>query len=194
MATWTNRRPPTSDAGPMQIVRVPPTAPVSGLISSTDLIGCHTHFYRNRTIPCEGNRCPACNDGYTARWHAWVGLYLRRRAQHVLFEVTAAGSEHLARYADHYGSLRGADLKATRPNGKPNGRVQIVLMPGDLNGIQLPDPPDVLAALSKIWNIPLPDLNPGPNRGNGRLIYPQNRDDLRTADPTLRTQTRQNHA
>ena len=154
MPQWTNT-PPASDSGPaLRIVRTPTTAPLSGAITSPDLVGCPTHYYQHRTIPCEPPNCPACAEGIGWRWHGWVATVLPQSQEHVLFEFTATASEYFRRFRDTYGTLRGCIFVASRINNRPNARVTIRTKQHDPSKIQLPEAPDICKALAHIWGIP----------------------------------------
>jgi hypothetical protein len=47
-------------------------------------------------------------------------------------------------------------FQASRWRQTPNGRVLIQTKPADLTKIILPQPPNIIAALSIIWHLPLP--------------------------------------
>lgn len=137
----------------LPLLRCPPNRALVGTIVSHDLVGCNTHYYRGRSIPCDQGQCPACEDGMPWRWHAWVGLWLDATGKIVLLELTAAACEPLKTYREAYGTLRGCRLKAQRANSSPNSRVILQTKPADLEKITLPAEPNVLNALSIIWGL-----------------------------------------
>lgn len=194
MIPFTNTRPVDATGQALVIHRTPTNGKPTAISLTHDLVGCWTHFFRNRTVPCQKPRCPACDAQYPARWHAWLIGWNQRANTQFIFEMTAAISEVFADYRDHYGTLRGCQFTTWRPSKKPNGRIACELKPATLNGIILPEPPDLIAVLCKIWNVPAEDAksNP-PNRpnGDGRIT---NNDRLRILDPTLQHQTAPNHA
>lgn len=57
---------PVDPRGPaFPILRTPPGRSISAIITSPDLIGCFTHYYKGRTVPCEGTGCRLCLNGDT---------------------------------------------------------------------------------------------------------------------------------
>jgi len=163
MPIWTNA-PPSDTSGPaLRIVRTPTSGSVAGCITSPDLVGCATHYYQHRTIPCEPPNCPACADGIGWRWHGWVAAILASTNEHIIFEFTATASDYLRRYRDTYNTLRGCIFVASRINARPNGRVIIKTKAHDPTKIQLPAAPDLAAALAHIWGLP-----PEQTKCNGR--------------------------
>lgn len=62
---------PADPRGPaFPIVRTPPGRAFSGIVTSPNLVGCFTHYYHGRTIPCEGDGCRLCMAGETATINA----------------------------------------------------------------------------------------------------------------------------
>lgn len=76
----------------------------------------------------------------------------------ILFEFTARAAEPLTQYRKAYGTLRGCLMNASRSNSAGNSRVTIRTKPADLEKITLPAEPNLLEALSIIWNIELPAI------------------------------------
>jgi hypothetical protein len=147
--------PPATTLGPaLRIVRTPTTGQLTAAVTSSDLLGCCTHFYQHHTIPCEAPDCPACAEGIGWRWHGWVSCILSTSQEHILFEFTAEASDSLRRYRDTHGTLRGCILTANRVAPRQNARVVIRTRPSDPAKLQLPPQPDISAALSHIWGIP----------------------------------------
>lgn len=143
----------------LPLLRTPPVATLRAMATSSDLIGCHTHFYHGRTMPCDVDNCKACKDGMPFRWHAWLSAKMANTHQHFLFEFTAQAAETFVQYREAHGTLRGCIFEAWRPSRRPNGRVHIRTKPGDLSEVTLPDEPNLISCLSIIWNIALVDVD-----------------------------------
>jgi len=171
MPIW-NNAPPAATTGPaLRIVRTPTSGQVSGAVTCTEIVGCATHFYQHRTIPCEPPNCPACADGIGWRWHGWVTAVLASTTEHVLFEFTATASDYFARYRDTYGTLRGCIFVASRVNNRPNARVIIRTKAHDPTKIHLPEAPEIQAALAHIWGLPPEQTNQnGKSRKADRIM------------------------
>lgn len=57
---------PTDPRGPaFPILRTPAARPITAIITSPDLVGCFTHYFKGRTVPCEGAGCRLCLQGKT---------------------------------------------------------------------------------------------------------------------------------
>lgn len=154
MPHWSNEPPEKANGQAFRIVRTPPAKPVNGIITCTDLVGCCTHFVKNRTVPCEGqDDCSWCDAGHSWRWHGYVSCVLTESFEHVLFECTAQASDTFKNYYNHYNTLRACKFKAHRPTGRLNGRVHIQCTHCDEMRTRLPDPLDVQRILCHIWNV-----------------------------------------
>ncbi len=161
MATFSNRPPSDPRGNALDIVRTPTSGRIKACITSEDLIGTYTHFWKGRTLPHDHDACQACKNGLPFRWHAWVSAYTAQEHNHVLFECTAQASQAFVAYREAHGTLRGGVFDAWRPSRRPNGRVVIQIKPTDLTGITLPTAPDLVKCLAIIWNIALPFIDAG---------------------------------
>jgi len=155
MPTWTTKPDPSRDGHTYRIVRTPAHGTLNAVVTSTDLVGCYTHYHHHRTIPCEDSPdCPACKEGLPYRWHGYVSAVLIPTWEPVILEVTSAAGAALITCYEATGNLRGVQLAAHRPSGKPNGRVLMALKPTDPARIRLPEPPNVQQILCRIWSVP----------------------------------------
>lgn len=159
MPTFSTSPPPEPHGNALQLVRTPPIGSLRAIVTSSDMIGCHTHFWHGRTMPCEVENCKPCQEGMPFRWHAWLSALTAKVKQHVLFEVTAQAAEHFVQYREANGTLRGCLFEASRPSRRPNGRVHISTRPACLSDIRIPDEPNLISALSIIWNIAMVDVD-----------------------------------
>lgn len=153
MPHWSNSPPDPDRGAALPLRRTPAQGSLLGVITSDDLIGTITHFWKGRTIPCEHPTCEPCSEGMPWRWHAYFGLWLPVADTHCLVEVTAQIAEKLTRIRQMVGTLRGQGIKLDRPSKRPNGRVVLYRWPNPPNDKPLPPPPNVIAALSTIWNL-----------------------------------------
>jgi len=158
MSLFTSEPPANSNGKSLAICRTPQHKPMIAICTSDQVMGCPTHYWHGRTIPHFESSCTPCLEGMPWRWHGWVGAYSPKNHQHVLFEMTAQASEAFKDYRLANGTLRGAKFTSTRPSGRVNGRLLIVLAACNLNGISLPEEPHTMRVLSILWNIPLIDL------------------------------------
>lgn len=65
MPHFTSNVPPDPRGPAFPIVRTPPGRAFSAIITSPDLVGCYTHYFKGRTVPCEGAGCTLCAKGDT---------------------------------------------------------------------------------------------------------------------------------
>jgi hypothetical protein len=141
------------------MIRTPANRPFVAIVTSEDLVGTNTHYYHNRTTPCEGDACPICAEGHSWRWHGYLSCVDQGTKEHVLFEFTAQASDAFRAYRDRYSTLRGCLFKATRHAQRYNGRVTIQTRPADLEGKDLPPGANLKAMLCHIWNVALPEAD-----------------------------------
>lgn len=165
MPTWTHNPPDDQNKYALTLLRTPPDKPLHAIITSTDLIGCDTHYWGGRTTPCEAPSCPACAAGVPSRWHAYIAIFNPATNRQALFEMTANAADTLVAYRDATGSLRGCEINALRDRRARNGKVVITTRPADLTKNHLPPEPDVIRALSIIWQLPHPAITPTKRRG-----------------------------
>lgn len=150
--------PPDPTAGPhLHLRRTPAAGKLIAIVTCDRLIGCPTHWFGNRTIPCEPPDCPACNKGHPWRWHGYLTAVNSKTNEHFLFEMTAQAAEPFTAYHTQYDTLRGCLFEASRVGNHHNGRVTIRCKPADLNKVHLPNPPDLVACLCHVWNVPTPE-------------------------------------
>jgi len=158
MPTFT-RDVPDDPRGPaFPIIRTPAHRPLVAIVTSEDLVGCYTHFYKGRTFPCEAPECDACKDGIPYRWHAYQSAYDPKKHFHFIFECTAQAGERFTDYRAIHNSLRGCLFEATRMHARHNARIIIHCKPADLTAIRLPKPPDIIKCLAILWDFPTTDI------------------------------------
>lgn len=146
----------------LDLLRTPKARPLKAAVTCVRLVGCPTHFWGGRTVPCDNAKCEACDHGAPWRWHGYISAMELKTQQHFLFEMTARAAEPFKVWFAKHATLRGCQFEATRRQQKSNGRVDIRVGSIDLLTVQIPDPPDVYSILSVIWNIPLDSIMPGP--------------------------------
>lgn len=170
MPIWNDKPPSDSGSPGLRLIRTPWNKPLHAVSTSTNLVGCATHFVSNRTTPCEGSACEACAEGFPWRWHGYLAIVDLATWEHCLLEVTARAAESLTLFKERVGSLRGCELIASRVNNRFNGRVVIRTKPADLQKITLPPEPSIQKQLCHIWNLPQPTAAAAPCHNRPDLI------------------------
>lgn len=175
MPVFTNR-PPEDSSGPgLRLRRTPAPGKLTGIVTCRELIGCPTHFYRHRTVPCEPPDCEACKAGHPWRWHGYLSAIDCKTNEHFIFEMTAQAAETFTQYQARHDTLLGCLFEAARLGDRHNGRVLMRCKPADLTKINLPSAPDLMMCLCHIWNIPRPDLKvEGRLKNSDRLTVNRN--------------------
>jgi hypothetical protein len=154
---------------PFPIIRVGATRPLVVIITCENTLGCYTHFWGGRTVPCTDPTCDACNAGCPRRWHIYLTVYSEPEQLHSLLELTAAAGENIYRYATEHGTVRACCIEATRRPKTSNGRIIIRTKMTDPARNPIPAAPDVPYLLSRLWNIPLTDITASTN-GHAKTI------------------------
>jgi len=170
MPNFSNEPPSDVSSYGLPIIRTPGTGSLVAVVTSPSLIGCDTHYFGGRTVPCERPECEACNAGMPFRWHGYVSAWQAGKRNHCLFEVTAQAAEAFVHYRNAHDTLRGCLFEATRFPRRSNGRVVVVCKPADLERMAIPEPPDLQRVLAILWNLPIPEKDrPDQNHGHGSL-------------------------
>jgi hypothetical protein len=158
MLTFTTTAPTQQQGRTLDIVRTPAPGAYQAIVTCEQMVGCPTHFFHGRTLPCQEPDCPACDEGTAWRWHGYVTCLNTKTNEHQLFEMTAQASEEFKTYNERHGTLRGCQFHASRAGGRTNGRVNIRTKPIDLKTLTLPKAPDLIKCLCHLWNINTPDV------------------------------------
>lgn len=153
MPKWSADVPETPRGHALPIRRTPASKPLQAIVTSTDLIGCDTHYWQGSTCPCEGETCEPCLNGMPFRWHAYMTVVDVHNNLHFIFEVTALTAEFFVAYRDKHMTLRGCQFIARRWNNRPNGRILVQMQPANLGERALPEAPDLKKCMAIIWGI-----------------------------------------
>lgn len=154
MPTFSNCLPAKTENKGYDLRRTPPDKPIKGIITSDNIIGCYTHWWGGRTVPCEDDGCEACKNNTPARWHCYLSILEAGSRDHFIFECTGKAALPLQEWTKTNGKLRGVLLTAHRPKRRRNARVEIILRPHDCQGIVVPEAPDLMRAMAVIWQLP----------------------------------------
>jgi len=158
-----------STKSPYRLLRTPSKGTLHIWITSDTLLGCWTHYYGGRTVPCSGDACDACSAGSSMRWHGYLSAIDAKDSEPILFELTASAAEQALAYRAKHGTLRGCDCLASRVSPRPNARVRLRMKPLDLSNTDLPKPLTIIPALCHIWGVPATDAQVSPSRGTTNL-------------------------
>lgn len=159
MPVFSFEAPAVTTAPRLHLRRTPSSGTLTATVTCDRLIGCPTHWYGQRTVPCQAPNCEACEKGHPWRWHGYLTAINAKTNEHFLFEMTAQASEPFTEYFKRHNTLRGCLFQASRLGHHHNGRVLVRCKPADLAQIQLPDPPDLVACLCHVWNVPTPEAS-----------------------------------
>jgi len=148
---------PLPDTGGRFVRLVSPKVgnPVSGIIYSSHILGCNTHFVAGRTSPCLGadGGCIGHAEGTPVRWKGFLFGHSDQLHQPVIFELPADTVRQTLCLRDTGVILRGSHLRLTRvgphANSTVRADVRLEVAPHHCPA----DEPDVLAWLCRIWGV-----------------------------------------
>lgn len=152
---WSNRPPVDTRGKALPLIRTPKGKSLVLIATCENLIGCDTHYWGGRTVPCEAPNCKACDEGQPFRWHGYLGAWDPKENKQYVFEFTNHAAQEFVMYHEKFGTLKGCMFRAERIGASSNAKVQITTKPADLSKIQIPDEPNVVRALRMIWGLPL---------------------------------------
>ena len=159
MPKWSSTIPKDPKGPALPIKRTPAFKKLTAVVTTENLIGTMTHYFKGRTKPCELPDCEACRAGIPYRWHAYLAAEEVSTALHFIFETTAMGAEGFIDYRKAHGTIRGCLFEAARWKQRPNGRILLRMKPADLGQRRLPQGPDLIKCLSILWDLPSNDLH-----------------------------------
>lgn len=148
------RRPKDNDALPgWELKRPGARGRVTAVLLSHDIIGHDTHYWGGRTRPCTGETCDACRANNATRWHGYLAATDEGLQARWIIEITAPAANQIDRIFRERRTLRGFVLILERRNQKPNGPISVKGYQGVLQNDKLPDCPDMIKKLCRIWEV-----------------------------------------
>lgn len=181
MPAWSNELPKIKKHMGYDLVRTPQSTAIQAIITCDELLVCDTHFWGGRTVPCERKKqepdgsltagnCSACNEAVPFRTHVYVSVFDCKTHDHFIFECTAHAAKPLQEYRQANTTLRGCIMYAVRPKGIKNAKVVIQTNTANLQRVRLPQPPNLILALSTIWRLPLTGMAIEDQRSGGKRV------------------------
>lgn len=170
MVNWMDSGPVDQEPKGLDLVRTPSTGAFKGIVTSVEVTGVETHFYKRRTIPHAAKDCEPCANKYPKRWHGYVSAIALPSLRHVLFEFTALSSEPFLVWQKYHDTIRGFAFRAQRAEDRANSRVVIESVSIDLAKFQMPTPPNVKELLLRVWGLPIGPAIAHDHRGALELL------------------------
>lgn len=112
-----------------------------------------THWIPPRTLPCIGDDCGACVNGFPKRREGFVSGVRARDRKHILCRLTQHAVEVILRGTIPGCPLRGVVFEIQRRGLRDNGFMQCALDPVELELARLPQAPIVEDHLSRVWRL-----------------------------------------
>lgn len=171
MPEWANTPPPCPHDQQYRLIRAPAFKPLRCLILADKPLGCPTHYYHGRTMPCENPLCEPCSLGIPWRWHSYLPVQVAGTNERCILELTAQATEQLGPALAEYQTLRGIVIIIQRPTKRPNGRVQISVEPGRKPETTVPPAPNIKACMAHIWGLDDRPLTTSPGKLNTDRLH-----------------------
>lgn len=170
MPNWSTDVPDDPRGQGLPLLRTPAGSRLRAIVTSTDLIGCETHFWGGHTVPCEAPECEACQNGVAYRWHGYLSAFNPLDSLHFIFEMTDQAARFFTAYRKEHNALRCCQFEAYRWHSKKNGRVMIKCERSAVLSSALPQAPDLKKVMAIIWRLPIPNVQTlGVLRGQTRV-------------------------
>lgn len=138
----------------LDIVRVPQGRMVTGIMLSHDSIGCYTHWWGGRTVPCYQQNCKACADGGEKRWCSWLAVRNRGGGAILMLELPSAASAETYRFFREVRTFRGWGYQMQRVGKRANARLRIKWDDHRHDPATLPKAPCLAPILRNMWRVP----------------------------------------
>lgn len=138
----------------MDLVRAKLKLPLSGICLSSDLLVREVHYYKRRTVPCNKlPNCEPCQLNYAPRATGYLAVHSEVNGKNYIFEVPEESTWQVDDYWKLFRTLRGHHVKIERIGPRENGRCRVTFGSPRLTNKVLPDCPDVIACLCKMWGM-----------------------------------------
>lgn len=149
---WNHDPEPDSKTPKLKLLRCPQGSLPPFVILSPSQFGGDLHYYGGRSIACEGPSCPYCAVHSKRIWKGYLAVWDAKHRTTGILEFTKPCLETIRAYKAAHGTLRTHAIELHRAGRKINGPLSCVLSPTTWANADLPEPPDVVACLTKMWN------------------------------------------
>lgn len=149
------QRRPTEGGGPIayRLLRLKAADKFSGVVLSSDMIGCYTHWWGGRTQPCVGKECKACKANSETKWKGWMACLITKTAEIVITEFTHATVDEVTRFFDQHRTFKGSTVRLVRIGPRANGKLAVSFNDTRSQYTLLPECPNVPAILARMWGV-----------------------------------------
>jgi hypothetical protein len=169
MQSWS----PRPDRDPLtlhlDLLRARPGKTFSGIVLSNDIEGAYTHYWRGRTVKCDGQPCEACLASRQPRWYGYVAIWLPTSNAKALLELTPTCVPQIDEYFKLHGTLRGSLISLTRQNNKINSRVIAKIQEANYTTTAIPQDPPVRQLLERMWEVTPKNSIEAPERADASV-------------------------
>lgn len=145
---------PSGDPIGIDLKRATCGRPIVAYSLSERVVGKFTHYYRRRTVPCDGDQCQMCLEKSPKRWLGYIVLFDEATQKPFMVELTLAAARQLTRDFPALASMRGCFIEVARMGKRSNGRVVSQKLARNSRSEPMVQCPDVPRILNHMWACP----------------------------------------
>jgi len=153
MQTWPTRPNRATSQTTTPLHRSKPGRTINGIITSNDLVGAYTHFWKGRTSLCTYPECEPCSVSRSARWYGYLHIWNPETNASGILEITPSCLPAIDDWLEKFGTLRGAKISVSRASHKINSRVVATLKATNFAIDRIPPCVDVISQLCRMWEV-----------------------------------------
>lgn len=117
--------------------------------------GNQIHWFGGKSYPHTTPTCEACDAKRTAVWKGYVAVWHPTTKRISLLEFTDRCLEAINAYIKSHGTLRAAEIRLKRTPATDKGAMSATLTQSIYATNDLPNAPDIIAALAYMWRFTL---------------------------------------
>jgi len=135
------------------MIRVKPGPPLTGVITSSKLVGVPTHYMSRRTLPCIDADCPGCAGKLPRRDEWYVSMWTASPSKHTIVALTPAVAWQIKNDFHAPATYRALGITLHRAGRAANTRLLVECRELETAQLRLPAEPDLIAHLLHIWGL-----------------------------------------
>lgn len=153
------RPPGGTERSTVDIVRVGKRQGLRFICVSNEVVGVVTHWIGGKSVRCSEGACVCQDHPVEARWRGYLAGVGKGKTKIHLFEFTSGVEPDFHDFVRQHGTLRGTAVLLSRSGPRANGKLRVEFEDGLTRESDLPEAPDLVALLSRIYSTRLPEDN-----------------------------------
>jgi len=176
---WSTEPAPAESQYNCPLIRVRKDKPVTVVFLDPTPVGKYVHWNGNRTIPCTEERCELCPKNYRKDYKLYSGVWSPGTGAVGVIELPYSALKFFQQQFVRCLTSYGYRAECSRVGNGEKGKV-VVLFKGKYDGpTPLPEGPNPMLYMEKVWGVHPSDPTPSNQRGtkthpggNGRCPLP----------------------